>query len=322
MAFDSQPTNTESNVDWDALNKHVVDTAKTQDKPRSLVGIISGVIDLGEQKLPDAEMEFTGTAEQEQEEITKNSNTYFKDGEIVKGGQKVKARLKCWPQKNAQCLAFTVDFPQIMVNKGEYLGIEGSQPAPLRFILNGEFFNNGEIGLGRDYPIKWEKLDDGWSLKRNSIPYKLASASELIVDGKPFLPENLPDLVGRAAQFQIQVKINEKGYLQEKIKFSGVVPEGLPIPEIDPSCLYTVEFDKENDPVAVKQLRKSIVNTIKKAVNYPGNVIQAQIEGTSEGEPTKQAESSSEKKSEAPAKTPAPSDVEDPFADFDDNIPF
>ena len=56
-------------VDWNAMNKHVIDAAKTQEKARSVPGIISGIVDLGEQNLDDAEQEYKGDAAAEAKEI-------------------------------------------------------------------------------------------------------------------------------------------------------------------------------------------------------------------------------------------------------------
>lgn len=277
MAFANNAPQGNSNIDWDAMNNEIVNIVGTQNKKKSVVGIISGVIDLGIQKQEDAEVEFLGTPEEEAKIISEKPNTYFKTGTIYKNGKQVSARLKCWPVKAAQAFAFTVDFPQFIVDKSKYLTGE-SNPAPLRLVLNGEFNKT----LARVYPLSWEMLPSKqFSMKRNSLPYKLAVATDLVIDGQEFLPQNLPQLVGRAAQFEIQVYLQEVGdrkYLHEKIKFSGVIPEGLPIPSIDKSHLYTVEFGVENDPVAIKNLRESIVNTIKQANNYEGDIIQKQID--------------------------------------------
>ena len=36
-----------------------------------------------------------------------------------------------------------------------------------------------------------------FSMKRNSLPYKLVVATDLVIDGQEFLPQNLLQLVGR-----------------------------------------------------------------------------------------------------------------------------
>ena len=335
MAFDAKPTggdNTQSNVDWDAMNKEIVDICGTQKKKRSLVGVVSGVIDLGEQPQPDSEVKFDGTPEQEAAEIAKNSNTYFKTAEkyFDNGKWLENVRLKCWPNKPRQSVAITVDFPQIMIDKGKYFG--SSNPAPLRLLLNGEFTVNGERGLGRLFPITWEKLENGaWTIKRNTTLYKLAVAAGVVDDGEAMSGIDIPKLLGKAAQFEIQVKLNESNgryFMNEKIKFAGVIPEGLPIPELDEKFQYSFEFDKENDEEVVRQMRASIKNTIKRANNYKGNTVQAQIEASEAPRTSVEAssgESNANPKGEAkkPVKNaPTKPQQEVDFDDDEDTIPF
>ena len=269
-----------SDVDWDGMNAHVVEVVGTQNKKKSVVGIISGIYELGIQAQEDAKMEWNGTPAQEAAELEKakanGQSTYFEDMHDYQSNSM--KRFKRWKNKAVPSVAFTVDFPQYMVDKGKFFG--ESNPSPLRMIMNGEFTPKGskEKGLGRIYGMGWTKLKtDEWSLKPNSIPYKLGVYTDVINDTFPFMPEDIPKLLGKACQFEIQLHVVD-GFLREKIKLQGVIPEGLPIPELDPKYLHTVEFDVQNDPEAIKQLRVSVINTIKKAQNYEGNAIQAQIE--------------------------------------------
>lgn len=105
MAFKNysskKETSTESNIDWNALNNYIVETADLQE-PTTVPGVVVGLVDLGEQEQEDAEMTFTGGAEAEPAEIAKNPNTYFKDGIDPITRQKV--RLKCWPQSQLTVL--------------------------------------------------------------------------------------------------------------------------------------------------------------------------------------------------------------------------
>ena len=73
-------------VDWDALNAEIISVVGTQKKAKSVVGYVSGIVALGKQPQPDAEVEFTGDEEAERLEIAKNPKTYFKDGKNGKGG--------------------------------------------------------------------------------------------------------------------------------------------------------------------------------------------------------------------------------------------
>jgi hypothetical protein len=64
-------------VDWDARANYIVDKAGTQKKAKAMIGIISGVIDLGLQVQEDAKMEWKGDEASEAEELAKNPEQYF-----------------------------------------------------------------------------------------------------------------------------------------------------------------------------------------------------------------------------------------------------
>jgi hypothetical protein len=116
-------------------------------------------------------------------------------------------------------------------------------------------------------------FDPQWSLAKNSLPYKLALATNVIKTGEPFSKTQIGKLIGKPALFEARLWI-ENGYLQERISFKGEVPEGLPLPEVDESTLFYINLNSENDENAVKQLRRSIKNTIKRSVSYEGSKLQ------------------------------------------------
>ena len=105
-----------------------------------------------------------------------------------------------------------------------------------------------------------------------------------------------------------------KEYYTEYVKFVGALgrnnkePEKLTTP-------YLVQFNSENSAEAIKELRAHVVNTIKRASNYQGSKIQAQIEEYRGGAKGGSAQAS--KPTERPATRSAP--VDD---GFDDDIPF
>jgi hypothetical protein len=314
-------------VDWDALNKEVIDVVGTQKKAKSVVGYISGVVALGKQPQPDAEVVFVGTEEDERKAIAEKPQTYFKNGTDDKGNE---VRLKCWPQRPVDCVAVTVDFPQYMVDKQKYFGDE-SKPLPLRLLMNGEFVFKGqpysECGLGKLYKLNVRKnKDDKWSLVPNNKLYQMAVAVGVIEDGEPFLPNDVGNLIGKAALFEIRVYLKNDKYFTEEISLAGMIPEGLPVPEYDGSTLYGVYFNAQNDPECLKQLRVSIRNQMKKAEDYEGSVVQKELDsifGNRNASEDKQEAVQGDKPAEsvkAKAKqTKAP--VEPPI-DFDTDIPF
>lgn len=306
-------------VDWEALNQHVVDAAGTATKARSIPGVISGIYDLGEQNLEDAEVVFTGTKEDEANERIAKPDTYFKDGVDEKGKP---VRLKCWPQKPVQQVAITVDFPQVLVDKGQFFG--NSNPLPLRMLLNGEFTLPGEKLkiVAKPYNIretnhaeKGQKAQ--WAFAKNNGLHKLADACGILDSNGLFKKERIGELLGKVAQFQFQVwmkpgKSGDKKFFTETIKLVGMVPEGVPLPEVPEGILHGVNLYGENDEAAVKQLRVAVKNTIKRANNYEGSDLQKMFGTDGEAKPAQKADV-------APVAPKAPT----PDADnFDEDIPF
>lgn len=312
-------------VDWDALNAHVVEVAGTANKSRSIPGVISGVYDLGEQKLEDAEKAFTGNAADEAAEIEKFPATYFKDGIDRETGKM--ARLKCWPQKPVQQVAISVDFPQILVDKGQFFG--NSKPLPLRMLYNGEFTLPGDKTkiVGRPFNLRDSKHDLGnnksaWAFAKNNGLHKLAAAAELLDSNGLFNKERIGELIGKVVQFEFRVwmkpaKVGDKKFFTEDIKLVGIVPEGVAVPEVPEGILHLVNLHGDNDADAVKQMRVSIKNTMKRALNYDTSSLKPifEAEASSYGnkaDPAKEAVKEAVRKAEV---TPV-------ATNFDEEIPF
>ena len=302
-----------SDVDWDALNKHVIDAAGTATRSRSIPGVVSGIYDLGEQERDDFREEWNGNAEQEASLIEKDPSIYFGDAE----GK----RWKYKPLKPCQAIAIAVDFPQVIVDKGQFFG--DSSPAPLRMILNGEFFVNGERVIARGYSLSEMKHPQGWGFAKNSVLHKLADAAGLLENGI-FTKERIGELIGAVAQFEFRVymkpdKKGDKSYFTEMIKPAGIVPEGVAIPHLDDKYLHLVNVRGDNDPDMIRQMRVSIKNTIKRANNYEGSDIQKLLEASGEGASAKPEEDKPAKAARAPTKRATKPAVDEML---DDDIPF
>lgn len=283
MAFDAygttqqESTSNQPKVDFNEINKYVVEAAQLE-QPETLVGYVASIIDLGLQDMPDGEAVFVGDAEDEEKAIAEKPDTYFKDG--IDPTTKKPVRLKCWPQKPQQCVTLAIDFPEIIVDKGQFFG--ESNPLPLRLFLGGQFYLN-DVGMvvGRPTPLKLRKNTEGkWSLDKKNLFHKMAVNAKLINADGVFLPQDIDKLLGKAFQFQAQVFFKEvkgKQYYTENIKFVGGLGRGQKEPEklTEP---YMVEFNRKNSDESIKELRAHVVNTIKRAKNYNTSVIKRQIE--------------------------------------------
>jgi hypothetical protein len=310
-------SNTErSQINWEQLNKSVVEAAKLE-QPETLVGVVAGIYDVGVQPQPDAQYVFTGTAEEEAEEIAKDDSVYFKDLPDYNDNGKVK-RFKLKPVKPVQSVVFAIDFPDVIVDKGIHFG--KSDPKPLRLLLGGEFTPvAGKTIAARPIPLnkrKNSKTNDQWSLPFNNTAYKMAVAAKIVEQGKPFLPERLDELLGKAMQFKAQVFLKDGKYFTEKCSFAASLSRGQAVAEYDTSLLHIVQFDADNSKEALDQLRASVKNTILNAADFEGSKIKEQIgEGF--------------KKDEAQSPVAANDSVDDEaegvsanFDSFDDDIPF
>ncbi len=290
MSFDaysatSSNSNNRKEIDYDALNKYVIETANLSE-PETLIGVVAGIVDLGTQEQPDAEVVFKGDDDDEAEEIAKNPNTYFKDG--FDPQTRKPARLKCYPQKPQQSVAIAVDIPDIILDKGQFFG--NSNPQPLRMWLGGNFYMEGKgMVVARPTPLKVVNIDKGaskpkWSFSSLHLFYKMAVGAKLIKPGEVFLPNQIDKLIGQAFQFQVQIFMKEskdKKYYTENIKFVGGLGRGQVAPEVENT--FMLQFNKPNKDEDLKQLRNHIVNTIKNAQNYEGSGIQKQLEQATSG---------------------------------------
>ena len=280
MSFDFEVYNSEGDavgkggdgpkVDWDGLNKYIVDTCGLQ-AGDVLTGYLSVIYDLGVQTPSDNEYVFLGSAEDEAKISADDPTVYFKDGKDDKGKP---ARMKCSPAKPFQHVTFAVDFPDIMLDKATFFG-EESNPKPLRLYLGGDRYVKG-VGFVVQNPLSMKNTTKSgpWSFDPKSTIYKMAVGAKLISDGEPFQSKDVGKLIGKSLQFQVQVALEEyngKHYLKQKIKLVGGL--GRNQSGVDPvTKLGVISFNKVNDPEIVAEIPKHIINTIKLASNYSAHV--------------------------------------------------
>lgn len=329
------PTNSEnSNIDFDAMNQYIVETVGCADKPEAMIGVVSGVIDLGLQAQEDAKMEWKGSDADKAEVLQKvadgKSQEYF---EVLDNGKGVMVEYKRWPVKAQRCVALNIDFPDTLINRGKFFDEEGGgEELPFRGLLNNEFGLKG-VGkvVGKPFSTREQRNDDGsWSLKNNTILFKLAQATSKLDEKGNFKPNYLGNLIGQAAMFNVHVFLNEHGgkkYLNEKLSFNGPVPKAMQkmIPVLDEKFMHMVNFDGEQDLDALKQLRQSVINTMKMAENFEGSDVQKaliEIGKIKVGESSPKADTpQATPRQQAPQQQQVPQAPID-FDSFDSDIPF
>lgn len=334
MAFNTYGVTTsaksekKSDVDWNALNQYVVETCKLEQK-ETLAGYVSMLVDLGIQKQPDNE--YVSTVDAEEDYLDDNPTHYFKDG--IDPKTKKPARMLCKPAKDQQSVIMAVDFPDIMVDKGQFFG--ESNPKPLRLWMGGQFYTktNGMI-LGRTMALRETNIaGDGeqpkWSFAKNNIFYKMALASKLIKDGDVFKPARIDELLGKAFQFSVQVYFRKgkdgKDYFTENINFVGALGRGQAEPEIVTEPIM-IGFNDKNKPEHLKEIRSHVVNTMKMAKNWEGSPIQSQLEAlynSSGNDDSTQEDTPPQKEEKKPVKAAKKAPEPSPEDEFDEeSLPF
>jgi hypothetical protein len=332
MAFDNYapaPSTDKPAVDYDALNRYVVEECKLQ-QPETMLGVISMIVDLGTQKQNDATYKLEGddvglTAEQ----LTVKYAKEIAEGKISKFADAYDSDSSSWllqkfvPQKPHQSIAYAVDFPDIMLDKGKFFGEDNPNPKPLRMWIGGQYWNKhigekGKMLVQNVIPLKVTKDDKitGWTMNPLSSMYKMALAAKLIQTDEAFLPENIDALLGKTLQFKAQIFFKKgkdgKEYYTEKLAYAAGMARGQAERQLD--ATYLIQFKQDNDPQGLKELRGHIVNTIQNATNYEGSAIQKQFEALKGG----QAQPAAAQAAPAATKPVAPTAP----ADLDDDMPF
>ena len=293
-AVSTTSTNTDRpQVDFDQLNQYVVDTAECE-QPETLNGVVVGIIDLGNQRLPDAEYDVdSGDESLTVEELTDKYSEDIASGKISKfdivkdwSTRPPKEVIKKFvPQKDRQCITYAVDFMDIMLDKSQFFG-EKSEPKPLRLYFGGQYYNtfSKKMMVQNLLPLKITNINSDrtgkpiFSLNPKSQLHKMAVAAKLINTGDAFLPDRIDELLGKTLQFKVQIGFNEKGdkkYYFEKMSFLGAIQrKDKPFENVE---TFLIQMDSENDPEALKQVRKHLLNTMEMATNFEGSALQKQL---------------------------------------------
>lgn len=326
-------------VQWDELNKYVVETCKLQ-QPETMLGVISVMVDLGTQKQNDAEYDLEPEDKQLTiEQLTEKYSLDIHEGKVRKFDKSFDSKTRSWvirkfvPQQDRQSIVYAVDFPSIMLDKGKFFGEEeGRNVKPLRLWIGGQYWNKYQekMLVQNVIPLKVKNIaDDGqpkkWSMATNSSLYKMAVAAKIINQGEAFLPQDADKLLGKTLQFKTQVFFNRgkdgKEYYTEKLAFATGLTRDQAEKQVDST--YLIQFNQENDPQALKELRKHVVNTIENATNYVNqetgepSAIKRQLEALRSG--SQGGETPKQETPKQPKPKVTPTTV--PEEDFD-SVPF
>lgn len=343
----NENTNT-STVDYEALQNHIIEKAGTQDKHRTITGYIGAYYSLGKQEQSPYEAIYEESAKDfaNMKKFVDEGKATVKKGNInIDGTWHNDVMVYSKPRPPREAIALGIYFPQIIVDKAQFFEEGASDPRPLMLVMGGETFVKRLDDSGRSekviqYPTFIQETTNNpsgtWGLGQTTTLHKIGAALGLLNEHNLLKIERLGELLGKPLQFRMRVwnKPNKSGgtWYTEEVKYVSEVPEGLNPPEFDESYIHGINFDKPNDPDTVKNLRVEVVNTIKRAVNYEGSIIQKEIEeyrvynkdNDQQTPPTEQPVA----KVDTPAqkvttqKETVVDEFVEPELDFDDQIPF
>lgn len=306
----------------------IISTLGTQEKAKTVVGFISGYIDLGIQARGDYTEVYDPNSTKHKEKLENGSildNRFNWD-------TKREENMVCTTKKPAPAFVFTVDFPQYMIDYGEGIG-----KRPYRMMLGGEDWVKNDKGYNvpiiRSPFYKVQNTNNPvnkWALGNTTTLHKMASALDILNSDGLFTVDDIPSLFNKPLMFKVQAfnKENDKGsWFTEKVSFVSEVPDGLPLPEWDGSLFFGVNVNKENSSDMLDNLRITAINTIKRADDYDKSIIKKELDSRWE---TKKAKMDAEegkvsdkddvvKAKEAPAPVADAVDDDNPF---DDDVKF
>lgn len=309
-------------VDWAAMNQYVVDTVGCK-TPETVVGVVAQIVDLGLQEMEDARFP------NRDDEATRDKNVaegrcYYEEGDELDNTGKPTGKTilyKRWEQKPVQQVALVIDFPDIIVDKGQFFG--DSKPLPYRMVMGGLYWDkiHREMVLQRPVALRVMKNHkDQWSLSDKNTLHRMAVAADLIETGGAFTPNRIGELLGKPFLFEIQAYLNGR-YFNERIKLVGKPMRGMPIPEykLEPAI---IGFNQDNDPEHIKELRREIIATMARSVNWEGSKLKEQVEAAKGFEVEHKSDDVGEAQDEQKGAPAASQGVAGEEEEFDTEIPF
>lgn len=338
------PSRSES-VNWDKINEEkakrqlaAIELLETQDAPEVINGYVVGYIDLGTQEREPYSEPYD---EDNQEHKDKLDNGSFLEESYV---HDIKKKVMCikTPSKPAKAFTFAVDFPEYE-QEWEFGGEVVKKP--YRMYMGGSYWvSNPDSTEGKKMEIIQrpmymnENTNNSvgkWALGVNSLPAKMGVAAGLADSDGLVTKEDITGILGKCFQFQVRVwnkpdkSDPKKTYFTENIKFLGKLGKKQTPPPFDEDSIFGVNFNSENDPDMLKQVRSICKNSMKLATNWGDSIIKKEIDkAKAEWKANKDAQASSGDNTGSKAdkvSKPTPTKKEtspEPEIAFDDDIPF
>lgn len=202
------------------------------------------------------------------------------------------------PNKDADSFALVVDFPDYMVDKGQFFGDKkAGDKKPLRLVYGGTEWSKADkkmyIGKLMRYKNKPQGAAKEWGYAKTNPIHKMAAAAGLLSDNGLFSRDRVLELIGENMSFTVTINRSNTGYYNEKITAPAKVAKGMPDCRLIPGTedlregfedsLFYISFNPEkdggspNDDTALTEMRSELRNTIMRAQEYKGSELEADL---------------------------------------------
>jgi hypothetical protein len=192
------------------------------------------------------------------------------------------------PQRDAPCFTVAVDFPGIMVDRGQFYGKkEGGPKLPYRMYWGGEFYNQVTKKKYVDNYISYKNSPQGkqqiFAFGPNSVVTKMGAAASILDTNGFITKERVVELIGTSMYFTVKVSRSDSGWFNERIGAPVKLPKGTEVSEPDEDKLFYISLNPTgkgatpNEDWAISNLRATVVNSIMASTDYEGSELQADM---------------------------------------------
>lgn len=346
-------------VDFDALMEYKLKALGGEGK-HDFIGVVTRLDQLGLQQQDrqtvvwddKAKAEHAWRFELNDKGEVKDPSAHIED--TVYGGKVQECLI--YSRKPAQQVAVSVDFPEVMLDIGQFYGDESGTLKPFREIIGSNgFLPKFKLGKGKviakpfnltETNVNRQKKDAKayYAIAKNSKLHSMAEWAGVLDDEENIKAAQLGKLIGQPMNFEVDVKIDEwekDGNTNRRLKVDIMPVSKLSVRDrkaydeeladlIKPESFGVVQFNAANKPEFLKDLRKETINTMKMALNFDESVIKGELEEAGKLKedtpkaPKQAAEPAKPKEDKVvqQAKQMPAQDFKEPPMDFDDSIPF
>lgn len=317
-----ESTGSSSNVDWDALNDYTYEmvTNGGRSEKQSLIGRITKLYELGEQERDDQVLKYDAKVKGEHAWRFEASEEKGKEGEQKDPTARIEVRKikgkdeEClvYSQKPVRQMTMAIDFPEKMLDLGQFWGNDDGVEKPLREHIGGQWFRKLEDGsrvdvVGRPINLvhtnvnrQVKDAEPLYAFGKTSLVFKLANACDVLDETGNFKVQHINKLLGKFCMFEVNTYWNTwkradgtegrklvttilpTGRLSERDE--AFVESDL-LPRMDEDDLGGLVFKKPNRERDLKEVKALVKRTMGLALDYEGSKLQKELDELGNNKP-------------------------------------